>query len=1332
MMAAKPSTVTALRSAHEARVPSRPGARAVVRAALRLLLLLAALTWLPACANAAGVKGDITVSTANGYARFIFALADEVEADVRLSNGILIIAFKRPIDVSADRIAAQAPSYVNAARVDPDGTAVRIALNRKVTVNTMAAGEKLFVDLLPEGWAGLPPGLPQEVVDELARRAREAEKRERAEKQIASQRVVPPVRVRVGVQPTFARYTFGLPALIAVSVDRSDDKMTLKFEAPLRFDLADAQASLPPMISAVEAQTRSDTAQVQFDFVGKVDVRTFREDNDYVVDVQPVRKRSEADTDQSAEVAALAARMGTKPAAARPAATATASPPPAPAAAPVPPPEKEKAAVPEKPAVASPPAPQPAARPAPRAASVPVPMARPAEAPQAPQAVKAAEVAASTPAPPAAEAPKVEAPKAEPPKIEPIKTAEANAAPPQAETPRAEQPRAEPPKAEPAKADTPVVEAPRAESRATTPRVEPRQAEASPPPSAPPPPPAAPATDPAREAGGDKPPTPATDPKARVMADVRRQGEAMRIAFPFAQPTAAAMFRRSDTVWLVFDSAAPIDITQIVAQSGRAIRSASVMRSGDGQVVQLKLDRPKLTSAGLDGTVWTVMVGDTMLEQTQPLNLVRMPQAGGRSNVTIPFEAPSRLHRLADPEVGDTLLVVTAPGPARGVLKPQEFVEFAALASAHGVVIQPLADDVAVDLGPDKVMVTRPGGLALSNAVARVASAPADGAGRRAGGLFTLDAQAWGFDREADYRDRQSQLIRQAAAAEESRRAAAQLELARFYLARDMIPEAKGVLDVAASDERAAQDGTAIVLRAVANILMGRGADAMKDLSAGPVAKRNDIALWRALAQAKEGKWAEAREGFRTIDTATATLPLEMQRFAFQEAVRTAVEVRDYGGAANLLSEFDTLGPARARDDDLAVLKGRVMEGLGRLSEALALYRTASGSDDRPAAARGTLREIALRQSIGDMKREDAANALETLTATWRGDETEAEALQLLARMYAEDGRYRDAFQVMRTALTVFPQSEMTRRIQDDAAAAFEGLFLGGKGDSMAPIEALSLFYDYRDLTPVGRRGDEMIRKLADRLVSVDLLDQAAEVLQHQVDNRLQGAARAQVAVKLAVIYLMARKPDRAIQVLRSTRVADLPNELRTQRLLIEARAQSDTGRPELALDVVANLQGREVERLRADILWKARRWREAGEQIERFYGERWRDFAPLTEPERADVLRAAIGYALGEDAIGLERFRSKYAPKMAEGPDRAAFEVVTQPYNTGSPEFSEIVRIIAMTDTLDAFLRDIRAKYPETTAPAPGPLPAPPPAARPAAPAPPERGASAATRRAG
>jgi len=106
---------------------------------------------------------------------------------------------------------------------------------------------------------------------------------------------------------------------------------------------------------------------------------------------------------------------------------------------------------------------------------------------------------------------------------------------------------------------------------------------------------------------------------------------------------------------------------------------------------------------------------------------------------------------------------------------------------------------------------------------------------------------------------------------------------------------------------------------------------------------------------------------------------------------------------------------------------------------------------------------------------------------------------------------------------------------------------------------------------------------LADRLVSVDLLDQASELLQHQVDHRLQRAARAQVAARLAVIYLMNRKPDKALAVLRSTRTADAANELRSERLLIEARALSDVGRHDVAIEVLANMNGPEAIRMRSD-----------------------------------------------------------------------------------------------------------------------------------------------------
>jgi hypothetical protein len=413
--------------------------------------------------------------------------------------------------------------------------------------------------------------------------------------------------------------------------------------------------------------------------------------------------------------------------------------------------------------------------------------------------------------------------------------------------------------------------------------------------------------------------------------------------------------------------------------------------------------------------------------------------------------------------------------------------------------------------------------------------------------------------------------------------------------------------------------------------------------------------------------------------------------------LRSAIEVRDFNNADHVLNELRTIGVPPAMAPSIAVLVGRLDEGLGRNEDALTNYRTAAASRDRPAAAQGRLREIELRYSLGDLPRKDVVSQLETLTTVWRGDETETEGLRLLAHLYTEEGHYRDAFHVMRTAMLAHPNSDLTRKIEDEAAATFESLFLGGKANALSPIEALGLFYDYRELTPIGRRGDEMIRKLADRLVSVDLLDQAAELLQHQVDHRLHGAARAQVATRLATIYLMDRKPDRALAALQSTRMDGLSNDLRNQRLLLEARALSETGRHDLALEMIENIPGHQAIRLRADILWAAKRWRQAAEQIELLYGDRWRQFAPLNDAERVDILRAAIGYALAGDSIGLQRFHDKYAAKMADSPDRHAFEVVTAPIGASGSEFNNVAQTVAGIDTLDAFLRDMRKRYPDS-----------------------------------
>jgi tetratricopeptide (TPR) repeat protein len=1194
-----------------------PGAPSVLAAVLILIGCTAAAR----CENDP-VKGEATLSAAGGYARLVIKLADGVDSEVTTAGTILVIRFKHPVDVPVDDLADAAPDYVGAARRDPDGMAIRLSLSRRVTINTMTAGERIFVDLLPDSWAGAPPSLPPEVIKELSERALAAERALRVQRAADAARKRPPIRVRASVQPTFVRFVFEMPDGVSVSSVLNEQKLTLLFNAVLNFDLADAKIAAPPNIASINQKISGEQSAVEIVLIGDVDVHSFREDRNYNVDVsfQPVERPAAqlpaASVAAGSLAPALAAATPTEPVAAAPLATAPAKAVPA-----------EKAAVTE-------------------AAPVTAPAAAEKPADQAPPPKQSE----------AAPAPEIKA-EAKPdirteikPEIKPETKLEATPSP-APDTQSAVRPASEMPMPEMAKAN-PV---------SSTPAPEP--------------------------VPGDN--------GAAVSAI--RDSEGLHVTFSFAGETPAALFRRADTVWMVFDTTKPLDVAPIRSNGGAIIAEVKPFPLDKGQAIRIRLNRPVLPSLTNDNAGgnanWILTFADAMATPTQPLTAKRNITDPAFANVTVALARPGRLHRFTDPEAGDTLLVITAPPPVRGFIKRQDFVEMSLLESVHGVAVHPNADDVSAELAADKITLGRPGGLTLSTANAKAERAPTV-----ARAVFDVDE--WKKNLEGTFNTRVDALIQAEAAREPDQRTPARIDLARFYMARAFYPEAKAVLDMVLADAKPdAVDPAALIVHSVASILMGRPSLGLKDLANPVVGNNYDSQLWKALAYARQGKWAEAREKFKNVEFAITALPVELQRIVIKDAMRASLEVKDYSGVDKRSSDLGVIGIAPEMQPAIAVMRGRLAEALGRDKDALAEYKLAVDSPDRLAAAEAKLCEVALLQRRNEISQADALRELETLQVLWRGDGLEVRALEGMASIYADTGRYAESLMAARTATKLDPNSELARAGQDASAALFAQIFLGNKGDDMPPVDALGLFYDFRELTPIGRRGDEMIRRLADRLAAVDLLDQAAELLQYQVDHRLEGAARAQVAAKLAMVYLTNRKPDRAIAALRTTRIADLSGELRQQRLLLEARAQSDVGRHDLALDIISNITGREAIRLRSDIYWASRRWREASEQIELYYADRWRDFKPLNPAEKSDIIRAVVGYALAEDAIGLARFREKYAPLMSGDADRAAFETASKPTATSSAEFAQIAKMAASVDTLDGFLREMRTRFPDATA---------------------------------
>lgn len=1125
---------------------------------------IACALFLAAGVSANGANAQATAKieaqeSAEGYGRIVLTFEDKLpEYKVSTSTGVVVVAIGEPAAPDMSTIPGSMASFVAAARRDPDGRAIRIALAQPVSVNTMEAGEKLFIDLLPQDWVGMPPGLPAAVVAELARRAEEAEEKRRQQEILDRFLKSKPVEVRITSLPTFTRFVFVWDGVPDATVERSIETAQINFDRPARIDLSGIKSRLPAYISNITSRLGETGLEIFMTVDPEAPVRGFREELTYVVDVTaPVS----ADADMSSLGDLALDQDG--------------------------------------------------------AATLMLDN-RPADEP------------------------------------DPVVQASATAVPKNL-------------------ADTEAESLPReAEEIAERPDD----------------PMAAPASA-SEEMAGDSD----SNEIPLVRPEARRFGDSVRLTLPFLAPTPAAVFERGGALWAVFETEQQIDTRLLKDNLRGSVSDVESWRSGSVTLLRLRLLNPGLASVAGQATSWIITIGDVKLEPTEPISFNREIGPDGLIRAAAKFTTANAIHEIIDHDSGEHLFVVTAMGPGRAIPKPYNFVEFSAPQTIHSLVVRPIVDDLDVTYDGTMVRVRRDKGLSLSQVSGTYMAGhnePFDAA--RPGFVDTFEDGA--LDPGSVYR-LLAQHVSEAAEASDGKRTRARLQMARSLLATELGAEALAQLNLVEQDDPGAlRDPSVRALRGIANVMMGRPDEAVRDFDAFGLNQSTDIALWRGLAELDLGNWRAAQAALNNGEPAIASYSKARQRTFRLAAAKAALEMNDIATAAVRLAE---LTETAADDDmDLKLLNARLAASLGQKELALVGYDDVIAANDRRLSAEAQLRRVAVLRSMENGKPVDdeSIETLERLAISWRGDEVELGALRLLAGLYVDRSDYYRAFEVMKSATVADSQSPTTRALQDDMNAAFEELYLGGGADELPAIEALSLYYDFRELTPIGRKGDEIIRGLADRLVEVDLLGQASELLRHQVDHRLKGAARAQVAAKLAWLYLMNRKPTDAITVLARTRQAVLPREVSYQRLLLEARALSETGRTDLALDLLSSSSGPEVDTLRADVLWKGRRWQDAGEAIERGLNATWADPDMMAADKRAMVLRGAISFALADDKLGLQRYRAKFLAKMANSPDARAFDVVTLPVPDNAGEFNDLVTRVAAVDTIDAFLNEYRERY--------------------------------------
>jgi tetratricopeptide (TPR) repeat protein len=749
----------------------------------------------------------------------------------------------------------------------------------------------------------------------------------------------------------------------------------------------------------------------------------------------------------------------------------------------------------------------------------------------------------------------------------------------------------------------------------------------------------------------------------------------------FDEPSAAAVFRRAGYLWVVFDRYKQVDVAALAKAGAPYISLVEQLPYRTNTILRLVTQpdiNPSMRRNGLD---WILDFRSLPLRPTRAIDVT--PQLDRpEPNLFVPVAEAGRTVAFDDPEVGDYFIVIPVIPLGYGVFPERMYPDLDLLATAQGVVIIPKSDGVRALANRNGIDIDVDGGMALSKAAAE----QSDTAAQKEDLKRILNLSDWQIGKGEDYM-RNKQALQLAVADEgPATKQEARLRFARFEFINGMYPEALGILRViAATDPEVENTGPYRALRGATNLVMRRWQEASDDLSHFTLANEEDARFWLAAARSKI---ANPEAQAQTLIQTGATIrgyPHTVKTQLALMGTEAAIASGDDFGAQGFLDMIRRDSPNPTEKAAIDYLDGKLNQKIGELRVALEQYGKAENSPSLLYQVLGLRDRLELEYQLGTVKADELIETYEKLRYRWRGDDIELGFLLRLADLYAEKKDYGSALRTLKLATSYFREYAGVDKAGDKMTAMFEELYLGGGSDKLTAVQSIALFDEFRALLPPGDKGDEMIRKLADRLVSIDLLDQAVVLLERQIQFRVTGIERARIGARLALVHLLNRQPQAAIDTLRETTVPDAPPDLLGQRRRLESRALADLERPADAIMLLGADTTNETKQLRAEIYWKSQDWTNAAKALADLVPEP--GAGSLSDANARLVLDWATALTLAGDDRTITRLRARYLAGMVQTPYKDAFDLMTTPRDGGVMDPAAVRRQIEQAQNFKSFI---------------------------------------------
>lgn len=790
-------------------------------------------------------------------------------------------------------------------------------------------------------------------------------------------------------------------------------------------------------------------------------------------------------------------------------------------------------------------------------------------------------------------------------------------------------------------------------------------------------------------------PPPISAAAAKAAAAPLPPGKSFSLSIPMTKPAAAAVFQRAGYMWLVFDRRQEIDTTLLRRLGGEAVLSVEQLQNKDATVLRLVVQPDFYPSLRKEGLLWVVDLTEQFAKPKDIIPVVAPANLPGGSGMSLKAPESGNLITVIDPEVGDMIKVVPVIPVNQGVYPGRDTPDLEVLPTAQGIALIPHVDGLDIRSARAGVNITTQSGAGLRFS-SELDVAPRDAAGNSTAKI--LDIGSWKRGPPEAFEANRKIVLKALNNVSSSKRALANMQAARFYLANGYGAEALGFAHLASLDQPDLADQPSFrAMKGAAELLMSQTDLAVTDLDSPALQNDPESQLWRAAAHTMaesngDGQPAAWNKLMAEELPVIKPYPHRLKWMIASLAAQSAIAAGDDQAAAAALNQLDRDAPEKMEIPERAYLHGQFDQGAGRFEKAIDEYDAAADGENRKYRALAKFAETELSLRTRKITAKEAADQLDKLRYSWREQSFEFHLLLRYAELERDAQDFPAALRALRSLISYYPDDKDAPKAVQMMTDIFNRLYLDGQADQMPPVSAIGLFDEFRDLTPSGPQGDEMIRKLADRLVKVDLLDRAAELLKHQVTYRLQGLDKARVGAQLALVDLMNRQPQAALEGLAISDQTGLPADLEKQRRQLRARALSDLDRTDEAIAALANDNSPEAAQLRSETHWKAQDWQAAAADFETMLPRPERG-AKLDEAAARLCLNWATALVLANDERALASLRRNYFPAIAGTPYQEGFNLLTSALDRDTPNLPEIVAKIKEVEGFKSFLSDYRKR---------------------------------------